>query len=259
MFKDHQLAAFSQPITSLPDTPNLPAQTLKERFDACPEELRESYNGLCAALDDISAARQLGFQRSAGVPADTVQSAIESVQLQVADAVMGVIPSGSVTGDKLAADVQARFSAIESAAQTEAAARQQGDAAEVTARQQADAAEAAARQQADNNLQSQINTHTTQIGAKCQIVVGSYEGTTYQPEYGDQYIALGFTPKAVIVFHSTGAIDRGGIAYGGIASPITANATGIRIEGAGFRVYQRYGMGFSLNQQGDSYGYIAMV
>lgn len=127
MFKDHQLAAFSQPITSLPDTPNLPAQTLKERFDACPQELRESYNGLCAALDDISAARQLGFQRSAGVPADTVQSAIESVQLQVADAVMGVIPSGSVTGDKLAADVQARFSAIESAAQTEAAARQQAD------------------------------------------------------------------------------------------------------------------------------------
>ena len=46
-FSDHKITAFTHKIADLPDQPNLPADELKARFDACPEELRQSVNGIC--------------------------------------------------------------------------------------------------------------------------------------------------------------------------------------------------------------------
>ena len=54
-FSDHKITAFTHRIADLPDQPNLPADELKARFDACPEELRESVNGICDDADRLEA------------------------------------------------------------------------------------------------------------------------------------------------------------------------------------------------------------
>ena len=46
-FTDHKITAFAHKISDLPDEPQLPAADLKSRFDACPEELRQSLNAVC--------------------------------------------------------------------------------------------------------------------------------------------------------------------------------------------------------------------
>ena len=46
-FTDHKITAFAHKIADLPDEPQLPAADLKSRFDACPEELRQSLNAVC--------------------------------------------------------------------------------------------------------------------------------------------------------------------------------------------------------------------
>ena len=54
-FSDHKITAFTHRIADLPDQPNLPADELKARFDACPEQLRVSLNAICddaARLDE---------------------------------------------------------------------------------------------------------------------------------------------------------------------------------------------------------------
>ena len=83
---------------------------------------------LCDALGDFSAAAKMGYRESAGVPAKTVQDAIENVQKQLRDVTMGTLPSGCVTNDKLAQDVRDRFTAIENSVQAEAATRSNMDA-----------------------------------------------------------------------------------------------------------------------------------
>ena len=137
-FEAYKLPEFDHKISDLPDQPNMQPDELKAYFDSSPEQLRQAHNGLCDALTEAtsgtSAAAGLGFQRTAGVPADNVQAAVENVQAQLDAAVMGNIPSGSVTQDKLAQDVRDRFAAIESAA----------------------ASEASTRASKDSNLQSQI-------------------------------------------------------------------------------------------------------
>lgn len=171
---DQKLTGFSKKITQLADQPNMQPQELKAYFDSSPEELRQAHNGLCDALCASDAAAGLGFARSAGVPADTVQAAVENVQQQVRDAVVGSIPSGSVDGDKLAQDVRDRLAAIESNAAEEAAIRSQ--------------------------MQSQISTNTAQIATKCEVYIGTYTGDGSE----ERTISLGFTPKAVLVMSAEG-------------------------------------------------------
>ena len=191
---DQKLTGFSKKITQLADQPNMQPQELKAYFDSSPEELRQAHNGLCDALCASDAAAGLGFARSAGVPADTVQAAVENVQQQVRDAVVGNIPSGSVDGDKLAQDVRDRFAAIESAA----------------------ANEASARASADSQMQSLLSTHTTQIAAKCEVYIGTYTGDGRE----ERTISLGFTPKAVLLFNEHGQVhdtdDGFNKVYGGL-------------------------------------------
>ena len=211
-FSANKQDTYEKRIASLPDQPNMQPNELKAYFDSSPEQLRQAHNGLCDALTEAtsnaSAAANLGFQRTAGVPADDVQAAVENVQAQLDAAVMGNIPSGSVTGDKLAQDVRDRFSAIESTAAGEASARASGD----------------------SNLQNQINTHTNQIAAKCEAYVGTYNGN----DQSSQYIALSFAPKAVLICNKYGDFHSLPNSSGGMA--VNGFNNGIQISGNGFYV-----------------------
>ena len=217
-FSANKQDTYEKRIASLPDQPNMQPDELKAYFDSSPEQLRQAHNGLCDALTEAtnsaSAAAGLGFQRTAGVPADNVQAAVENVQQQLDAAVMGNIPSGSVTQDKLAQDVRDRFTSIENAAKSEAS----------------------TRASKDSNLQSQIDTHTSQISSltatKCELYYGSYvgDGTT------SRFINLPFTPKAVICANNIGQITRLNRSAGSIALPGTAG--GLTIQPNGFQVLQ---------------------
>ena len=236
-FEANKLPEFEHKITDLPDQPNMQPNELKAYFDANPELLREALNALCDALTTATtaatAAANLGFQSTAGVPADNVQDAIEDVQSQLTDAVLGNIPSGSVTNDKLAQDVRDHFTTIENAA----------------------ASEASTRASADSSLQSQINTHTSQIASltstKCELYFGSYQGN----DADSQYISLGFAPKALFCAQSDGTTINGNRIQGGIILPGTTG--GLTIEGNGFRAKYSSDL-YWTNVSGRTYYYIAI-
>ena len=210
-FADNKLTSFTKKIIDLIDQPNMQPNELKAYFDSSPEEVRQAHNSLCDALTTATtaatAAANLGFQTTAGVPADNVQDAIEDVQAQLTDAVLGNIPSGSVTNDKLAQEVRDHFTTIENSVTTEASARAGGD----------------------SNLQNQINTHTTQIAAKCEVVFGSYTGDGQET----RTIALGFYPQAVLLFSSGGGTAN----YGGLAMRnLPCTTGGFSLASNGFTV-----------------------
>ena len=228
-FAANKLNNFTHKIIDLRDQPNMQPDDLKAYFDSSPEEVRLAHNGLCDSLAAVDAAERIGFQRTATVPADTVQAAVENVQSQLDAAVMGNIPSGSVTNDKLAQDVRDHFTAIETAASTEA-----------STRASADNAEASARSAADINLQNQINTHSAQIAAKCEIRTGTYVGNSSNFP-SSQSIYLGFRPKAVLVLYLGFLIEQGFNSstynpYGGLVIDGWSNGS-IKITDAGFDVY----------------------
>ena len=184
-FADNKLTSFTKKIIDLIDQPNMQPNELKAYFDSSPEEVRQAHNSLCDALTTATtaatAAANLGFQTTAGVPADNVQDAIENVQDQLDAAVMGNIPSGSVTNDKLAQDVRDHFTTIENSVTTEASTRASGD---------------SSLQGQINTLNGRMSTAETAIARKCEIQLGSYEGTG---EYNTQTIVLGYQPLAVLV------------------------------------------------------------
>ena len=240
-FTANKQSVYEKRISSLPDQPNMQPDELKKYFDSSPEEIRQAHNALCdaltAATSAVTAAANLGFQRTAGVPADNVQDAIEDVQAQLDAAVMGNIPSGSVTQDKLAQDVRDRFAAIESAA----------------------AAESSTRASADSQMQSQLSTHTTQIAAKCQLYCGTYTGNGET----SQFINLGFTPKAVLVFPQDALVSRNPYPVGALAlqgyKAFNDASDILEIISNGFQVYyfeKSYGGCFT-NVSNYSYFYLA--
>ena len=240
-FSANKQDTYEKRIASLPDQPNMQPDELKAYFDSSPEQLRQAHNGLCDALTEAtsgtSAASGLGFQRTAGVPADNVQAAVENVQAQLDAAVMGNIPSGSVTQDKLAQDVRDRFTTIENSVTTEAS----------------------TRASKDSNLQSQIDTHTNQLGGKCEIIAGYYDGN----EAASQIISLGRTPKAVLVMAQAWglAYRLSADCYGGLAvtnSPVIYRGlyNAVSIVENGFQVYFNIDQEVSTNGK-NRYHYIA--
>ena len=248
-FAANKLNVLTHKIIDLRDQPNMQPDDLKAYFDSSPEEVRLAHNGLCDSLAAVDAAGRIGFQRTAAVPADTVQAAVENVQSQLDAAVMGNIPSGSVDSDKLAQDVRDHFATIESTA----------------------ASEANTRASADQNLQNQINTHTSQIAAlsaaKCEIRTGTYigNGTNFP---NSQAINLGFRPKAVLILHYGFIVERGFNSmnynpYGGLVIDGWSNGS-IKITNSGFEVYcvenpaeaSKIGVCY-LNMQGATYVYLA--
>ena len=106
-FTDHKITQFQHRIADLPDEPQLPAADLKSRFDACPEELRQSLNAVC---DDAARLEA----RVEGIVVDTFGDTIDKEMLS----------------DELAAELDAK------AVETSVASR---IAAEQTAREGADA------------------------------------------------------------------------------------------------------------------------
>ena len=81
-FESYRQGAFTRRLADLPDQPNMQAAELKTYFDSSPEELRQALNRLCDALGEFSAAAKLGYTASAGVPAQTVQDAIDVYKRQ---------------------------------------------------------------------------------------------------------------------------------------------------------------------------------
>ena len=238
-FSDHKIVGFTHKISDLPDQPNMQPEELKAHFDSSPEELRQALNALCDALAAQTAAADIGFAQTAGVPETTVQEAIENVQSQVTEAIIGSIPSGSITGDKLAQDVRDRLSEIESAA----------------------ASEAATRASTDSGLQNQIDTHTGQItsliSTKAEFVMGTYSGD----DATERIISLGFTPSAVVVFDRNGTMSYSGLLSGGFATGEFAPPKGaVSICTGGFKVYYDHNANKITNGTSTNYspyGYIA--
>lgn len=240
MLKNQKIEAFQQPIRSLADMPQFTADKMKAAFDACPEELRSSLNGVVDDLTATDAAAQLGFQKTAGIPANTVQAAMESVHQQIVKTALGEIPNGSVDNEKLAQDVRDRFSSLSAAAHTEA--------------QQ--------REETDRSLQDQMDTAVQQLSTKCELYYGTYTGD------GEdfQLISLDFPPKMVLVMHSGYSTSHGNAdVHGGMALPgvpvknYTSSDWRIAIEitGDGFTV-AKAGTGISTNTKDAPYTFVAV-
>ena len=73
-FTDHKITQFAHRVSDLPDEPQIPAAELKSRFDACPEELRQSLNAVC---DDAARLEA----RVEGIVVDTFGDTIDKEML----------------------------------------------------------------------------------------------------------------------------------------------------------------------------------
>ena len=232
-FESYRQGAFTRRLADLPDQPNMQAAELKTYFDSSPEELRQALNRLCDALGEFSAAAKLGYTASAGVPAQTVQDAIENVQKQVRDASVGKLPSGCVDGDKLAQDVRDRFTSIATSVNQEAA----------------------AREKADTALQQNQVAMASTLALKAEVTAAAYVGDGQTKRAFD----LGFQPKAVILMREGHYTHYSNTIYGGIATqdkPIAyIDRNALAITENGFEVLQMAGC--MLNQDTCSYTYIA--
>ena len=102
-FTDHKITQFAHRVADLPDEPQIPAADLKSRFDACPEELRQSLNAVC---DDAARLEA----RVEGIVVDTFGDTIDKEMLS----------------DELAAELDAKAtqSALTTAIDAEATARE---------------------------------------------------------------------------------------------------------------------------------------
>ena len=238
-FSDHKIEAFTHKISDLPDQPNMQPEELKAHFDSSPEELRQALNALCDALAAQTAAADIGFAQTAGVPETTVQEAIENVQSQVTEAIIGSIPSGSITGDKLAQDVRDRLTNIENSVTSEAG----------------------TRASADSSMQSQISALST---TKCEVYCGFYTGDGTE----NRTISLSKTPRAVLVMTNGGEmyLANSNATYGGLAvtdSPVIYQydyQQAVKIVSNGFEV--TIGGSYNClktNVSGTIYHYIALV
>lgn len=233
-FEANRQQVFSKRIVDLPDQPDMSARDLKAYFDSSAEELRQSFNGLCDALSDFSAAAKMGYHESAGVPAQTVQGAIENVQKQVRDASVGKLPSGCVDGDKLAQDVRDRFTAIENSVQ----------------------AEAHTRSNMDATLQQRLEQAGQVLTCKAEITASHYIGDGQ----ANREIKLGYRPKAVLLFREGYYTSYGNAMYGGLAtdgSPVMyGERIALGITDEGFAVL--HNSSCAMNQNTCVYTYLAI-
>ena len=135
-FSDHKITQFTHRISELADQPNMPADELKARFDACPEELRQAVNGICDEATRLE-------ERVGGIVdqtfADTITKAMLSSEL------------------RSELDAKATQSALSS---------------EVSARK----SETTARQSADTALSNRISAVESALPGKARIVHGEYTG-----------------------------------------------------------------------------------
>lgn len=97
-------------IAKYPDEPyeeeGFTSTAFKASFDQGAKLCKDAINKLVRALNAATAAASLGFRRTANVPADNVQDAIENVQAQLVGAFQeeAVVPNGSISAEKLGTD-----------------------------------------------------------------------------------------------------------------------------------------------------------
>mgnify|MGYP001045268708 FL=1 len=137
MFTEHKIPQFAEKISDLSDRPNLTALALKEKFDACPEQLRTALNGIC---DD----------------AKILEDRMDAYRTQTFE--------GEINRNMLSADIQ--YELDHKATQTELT-------QEAAARQNADTAEANARQA----LASRISAAESSLRRTSYFVTGTYNGS----------------------------------------------------------------------------------
>lgn len=93
-------------ISRLSNYPNrierLKAAALKAQFDADAKTVMGALKSLIQELGLATAARNVGFEKTAAVNADNVQDAIENVQSQIAGVSQGGIADASITTKKIA-------------------------------------------------------------------------------------------------------------------------------------------------------------
>lgn len=109
-------------IRKLPNQPSnqgMNAEQLKESFDGGAENLVAALNRLIDALNNPTAAENLGFNRTTGVPEANVQAAIENVQSQLQGISQGAVADGSITTDKLDDDAVTTIKIGDSAVTTD--------------------------------------------------------------------------------------------------------------------------------------------
>lgn len=238
MLSKYKIDSFKNQIAALPDTPQLSAQELKRYFDASPEELKNALNGVIVTLTGAEGAENVGFRKSDKVHAGTVQEAIENVQGQIKNVVLGQIPEGSVGFDLLAAEVTDRLDAFDAADTTEREERLAQASAEAEARQTEDKRLDSRITSVQTNLQANINNNFTNLNnAKCSITVGGYSGNGSST----RLLTTGFQPKFVIC----------GMQDGGQLYMSYSNNYRISLRSNGFQVDT------TLNASGSNYDYIA--
>lgn len=106
MITDRKLPDFWQnPVTELPDTPQISPDDLKAVFDSNTNELKPNFNGLINDLAGAGGASEIGASELyANDPSGTnVQAKLEAVYNIAKDAVAGGIPDRSISGIKLEA------------------------------------------------------------------------------------------------------------------------------------------------------------
>lgn len=113
-----QITALEHPITGLEDRPALSAADLKAYFDANPIQLMQAHNRLVKALTGTTAAENLGFSSTAGITGDNIQDALEHVQQQLTNISLGSVPNGSISQEKLSAEVQSTLAQVASIAES---------------------------------------------------------------------------------------------------------------------------------------------
>lgn len=202
MISNTTLTKFNQRIAELADEPALTPDELKARFDACPEELRVGHNALVGSLLAPTAAAELGFAKTPGVPADSVQAAVTSVQKQLTDIALGTVPEGSIGRSKLTGALAEELDGMQEKIE--------------------------AHTQMDTDLQSQIHT-------KAEIVIGTYGGNNAD----SRLVSLGFKPKAILVTDKRGVMMEANVTYFGGFSTAAQSSPAITIGDDGFTIYNR--------------------
>lgn len=98
--------AVIQKLSDLPNsTEGLTAQQLKAKFDESGLTIQQWIN---AVLIPALTAANIPFAGTSELNAENVQAAVEAVHAQIRDAASGAIVNGSVTAEKLSADLLAR-------------------------------------------------------------------------------------------------------------------------------------------------------
>ena len=113
----------------------------------------------------------------------------------------------------------------------------------------------------DNFLRTDFNTDLekidTVLGQKIEVITGSYAGNNTARD-----IALGFQPKAVLLFTNTGYTNYSGTTFGGLFTPekqlMNSSRVAAEITATGFRLYGAMVGDNAVNRAGDTYVYLAI-